>query len=44
MNGLQSLDEWKSYFHNPGASTLALYADINPDSHPVDTNPGIDQT
>lgn len=24
MNGLQSLDEWKSYFHNPSPSTLAL--------------------
>ncbi|KAL3423087.1 hypothetical protein PVAG01_04834 [Phlyctema vagabunda] len=24
MNGLQSLDEWKAFFHQPGASTLAL--------------------
>ncbi|CAI6338710.1 unnamed protein product [Periconia digitata] len=24
MNGLQSLDEWKEFFHQPGASTLAL--------------------
>lgn len=24
MNGLQSLDTWKAYFHNPGASDLAL--------------------
>lgn len=24
MNGLQSLDEWKSYFNQPTASTLAL--------------------
>lgn len=24
MNGLQSLDEWKTFFHNPDASTLAL--------------------
>lgn len=24
MNGLQSLDEWNAFFHNPGASTLAL--------------------
>ena len=24
MNGLQSLDEWKSYFNNPSPSTLAL--------------------
>jgi hypothetical protein len=29
MNGLQSLDEWKSYFHNPGANTLALYANVS---------------
>ncbi|KAI8943343.1 hypothetical protein NX059_001360 [Plenodomus lindquistii] len=24
MNGLQSLDEWKEFFHQPGASTLGL--------------------
>lgn len=24
MNGLQSLDTWKAYFHNPDASNLAL--------------------
>ncbi|KAL5115647.1 hypothetical protein ACEQ8H_006446 [Pleosporales sp. CAS-2024a] len=24
MNGLQSLDEWNAFFHQPGASTLAL--------------------
>ncbi|KAF2004257.1 hypothetical protein P154DRAFT_427023 [Amniculicola lignicola CBS 123094] len=24
MNGLQSLDEWKNFFHQPGADTLAL--------------------
>lgn len=24
MNGLQSLDEWNAYFHNPTANTLAL--------------------
>lgn len=24
MNGLQSLDTWKAYFNNPGASDLAL--------------------
>ncbi|RDW78372.1 general substrate transporter-4 [Coleophoma crateriformis] len=24
MNGLQSLDEWNAFFHNPSASTLAL--------------------
>jgi len=26
IDGLQSLDEWKEFFHQPGASTLALYA------------------
>jgi hypothetical protein len=26
VDGLQSLDEWKEFFHQPGASTLALYA------------------
>lgn len=24
MNGLQSLETWKAYFNNPGASDLAL--------------------
>jgi hypothetical protein len=26
IDGLQSLDEWKEFFHQPGASTLALCA------------------
>ncbi|KAH8672878.1 hypothetical protein BGZ60DRAFT_504807 [Tricladium varicosporioides] len=28
MNGLQSLDEWKAYFHQPSPSTLALLNSI----------------